>query len=77
VEEVAATAVVEVELVDAEAIHLPLARLDDALTLAAQHVEIPWRQDAAQDKEAVLAELARVLGRDGRNRDGHVVLRDR
>jgi ubiquinone/menaquinone biosynthesis C-methylase UbiE len=67
VEEVAAAAVVEVELVDPEAIHLPLACLDDALTLAAQHVEIAWGHDALQDIETVLAELARVLGRDGRN----------
>jgi hypothetical protein len=67
VEEVAAAAVVEVELVDPEAIHLSLARVDDTLTLAAQRVEIARGHDAPQDKEALLAELARVLGRDGRS----------
>ena len=66
-EEVAAAAVVEVQLVDAEAIHLPLARLDDTLALAAQRVEIARGHDAPQDKEALLAELTRVLGRDGRS----------
>jgi hypothetical protein len=64
VDEVAAAAPVEVELVDAEAIHLAVAFVDEALALAAQRVEIAWRDDAIQHEEALRTELAGVLGRD-------------
>jgi hypothetical protein len=67
VQEVAAAAVVEVEPVDAEAIHLALARVDEALALAAQRVEVARGHDVPEDEEALLAELTRVLGRDGRS----------
>ena len=62
VDEVAAAAAVEVELVDAEAIHLPVALVDEALAFAAERVEIALGHGALQDEEALLAELARVIG---------------
>ena len=51
-DEVAAAAVVEVELVDAEAIHLPVAVIDEALALPAQSVEVARSHDALEDEEA-------------------------
>ena len=62
--EVAAAAAVEVDLLDAEAIHLPVALVDEALAFAAQRLEIVRGQRALEDEEALLAEPARVLGRD-------------
>jgi hypothetical protein len=67
VDEVAAAAVVEVELVDAEAIHLQVALVDEALAFAAQHGEIARGHGAVQDEEALLTKQAPVLGRDGRS----------
>jgi len=64
VDEVAAAAPVEVELVDAEAIHFPIALVDEALAFAAQRVKIARRHGALQDEEALFTELARVLGGD-------------
>ena len=63
-DEVAAAAPVKVELVDAEAIHLPVTLVDEALAFAAQRVEIGWGHGALQDEEALLTELAHVLGCD-------------
>jgi hypothetical protein len=61
VDEVAAAAPVEVELVGAEAVHFPVALVDEALAVAAQRVEIVWREGALQDEEALRTELAGVL----------------
>ena len=59
-DEVTAATPVEVELVDAEAIHLPIALVDEALAFAAQRVEIVCRHGPLQDEEALLTELARA-----------------
>jgi hypothetical protein len=67
VDEVAAAAPVEVELVDAEAVHLPVALVDEALAFAAQRVEIVWRHGPLQDEEAFLTELPRLLRRDAQS----------
>jgi len=43
------------------AVHLPVTLVDEALTFAAQRVEIGWGHGALQDEEALLTELAHVL----------------
>ena len=60
VEEVAAAAVVEVERVDAEAVHLAVALVDEPVALAAQDLEIARRYGVLEDEEAVLGEAAGV-----------------
>ena len=70
-DEVAAAAPVKVELVDAEAVHLPVTHVDEALTFAGQRVEIGWGHGALQDKEALLTKLAHLLG-VMRSANGHV-----
>src|SRR4051794_30090736 len=71
VDEVAAATMVEVELVDAEAIHLAVALVNEALALAAQPLEFARGEDAVEDEEALVAEAASVLGRDVRDCDSH------
>jgi hypothetical protein len=63
VDEVAAAAPIEVKLVDAEAIHLLVALVDEALAFAAQRVDIAWRHGAIQHEEALRTELLGVLRR--------------
>src|SRR5215208_4271791 len=70
-DEVAAAASVEVELVDAKAVHLLVALVDEALAFAAQRAEIGCGQGTLQDEEALLTELARLLRCDAQCRDGH------
>ena len=62
---------VEVEPVDALAIHLPIALLDEPAALAAQELEVARRHAAVDDEEAVLGEAASVLARDLRCGGGH------
>ena len=61
VDEVAAAAVVEVELVDAVAVHLAVALVDEPAALAAQDLEIARGHDAVEDEEPVVREAASVL----------------
>ena len=63
VDEVAAAAVVEVERVDAVAVHLTVALVDQPAAFCTQELEIARGQDAVEDEEAVVGEAARVLGR--------------
>jgi hypothetical protein len=64
--EVAAATVVEVELLDAEAIHLTIALVEEPLALATKGVEVARGQDALEHEEAFVAKTSRVLGRDDR-----------
>jgi hypothetical protein len=61
VDEVAATAVVEVDRVDAETIHLGVALVDKSLAFAAQRREVPRGDDAFQDEEAFVLELTHLV----------------
>ena len=63
-EEVAAATVVEVKLVDAEAIHLPVALVDEALAVAAEGVEVARSHDALEDEESFVTKASSVVGRD-------------
>ena len=63
-EEVAAATVVEVKHVDAEAIHLPVALVDEALAVAAEGLEVARSHDALEDEESFVAKAASVVGRD-------------
>jgi hypothetical protein len=63
-EEVAAATVVEVKLVDAEAIHHPIAVIDEALALPAQSVEVARSHDALEDEESFVTKASSVVGRD-------------
>ena len=71
VDEVPLAAVVEVEGVDAEPIHLAVALVDEALALVPQRLEVAWPDDALEDEEALVAEVLSLLGRDERGGDGH------
>src|SRR5215207_787623 len=70
-DEVAAAAVAEIQLVDAEAGHLPIALVDEALAFAAEGLEIGRRQGGFEDEVALVAETACVRGGDPREDDGH------
>ena len=70
-DEVPLAAVVEVEGVDAEPIHLAVALVDEALALVPQRLEVAWPDDALEDEEALVAEVLSLLGRDERGGDGH------
>ncbi len=52
---------VEVEGVDAEPIHLPVALIDEPAAFAAQDFEIARRHDAFENEEPVVVEAASVL----------------
>ena len=52
---------VEVQRVDAEPIHLPVALIDEPAAFAAQDFEIARRHDAFEDEEPVVVEAASVL----------------
>jgi hypothetical protein len=69
VNEVAATAVVEVERIHAEPIHLAVALVDEPLTFAAQRLEIAGAQDGLEHEEAFVAESADVFVRDAWDRE--------
>jgi hypothetical protein len=64
VDEVAVAAVIEVERVDAVAIHLPVTLLDEAAAFPAPDLQVAGGQEAVEDEEAVGREAASVLGRD-------------
>jgi hypothetical protein len=66
--------VVEVELFDAEAIHLLVALFDQALAFTSQSLEIARRYDLLEHEEALVTKLTNVLGRDMGKGDGHVAL---
>ena len=65
-DEVASAAVVEVELVDAFAVHLTVALVDHPAALAAQELEIACGEDAGEGEEPIVREAASVLVRDWR-----------
>src|SRR5215207_5534739 len=52
---------VEVQRVDAEPIHLPVALTDEPAAFAAQDFEIARRHDAFEDEEPVVVEATSVL----------------
>ena len=52
---------VEVQRVDAEPIHLPVALIDEPAAFAAQDFEVARRHDAFEDEEPVVVEAASVL----------------
>ena len=65
---------VEVELVDAVAIHLAVALLDEPAAFPAKHLEVARGHDVFEDEEAVVDEAAGVLVRDLRGWRGHIAL---
>ena len=73
--EVAAAAVVEVELVDSVAVHLAVALVDEPAALPAQELELRGGQDTLEDEEPIALEAASVLVGDVGGRGGHVALR--
>src|SRR3954469_12597797 len=60
-DEVAAAPVVEVNCVDAEAVHLPVALVDEALALASQELEVAFGNGPLEDEEPLVAEGLRVV----------------
>ena len=68
-DEVAAAAVVEVERIDAESIHLAVALVDEPLAFTAQRLEIAGAQDGLEHEEAFVVESKDVFVRDAWDRE--------
>jgi hypothetical protein len=67
VHEVALAAVVEVDRVDAEPVHLRVALVDEALAFVAEGFEVGRQDDALEDEVTLVPELLRLLGSDERS----------
>jgi hypothetical protein len=52
---------VEVERIDAEAVHLGVALVDEPLALAAKLLEVTLPDDGLEDEEALVLKAAGVL----------------